>query len=88
MPEQYAIILVSQLEAHPYSWPVAEEGSFEKLARFTTLNLLLKNRYSKELYLATLCDLNKDSRKYRIVNQSGSSRIEWGAIYKLSKKLL
>ena len=85
MSECYGIILVSQLNAYPHSYPVAEEGVFQILEGVTSLNQLVKNPYDRRQYVATLCDAKPDARIYKIVNNLGISKTEAGAIYLLKK---
>jgi hypothetical protein len=85
MTECYGIILVSQLNAYPHSYPVAEEGVFQTLDGVTSLNQLVKNPYDRQQYAATLCDAKPDARMYKMVNNLGISKTEHGAIYLLKK---
>jgi hypothetical protein len=82
--ERYGIILASQTDANPSSYPVADENkSFDVLDKVSTLMQLVKCHYDREIYQATLCDPGPDFRTYEMVGGFGT---EAGAIYRLTEK--
>lgn len=85
MAERYVIMAANQVDANPYSYPVADEDdSFDVLVGVNALEQLVKCLYDKKKYQATLCDPRPDSRTYNIVGWLGTEK---GAIYKLIERL-